>query len=480
MIASSCEESASSRSLTPCVRGNMNQNSLKVLLNYNQQIRKIVHPIDIKQITNINSDLKQFFKEQNLDLFKKQNKSFSILEELNSIKMHNHLENNWNLSNKKAMFINLKHYYLAIKQNPFDNIPITFHIKEGLNDPEYHKFMEFHKQKEEECKEKIRIRLECKYYQDKSKQLQQKNMVKPKNIWIIKPGEVTNRGIGITVTNDLEQIQQILRKNEYYINGKPKTYIVQKYIDNPLLYQKRKFDIRCYLLICVVKGNLKAYWYQDGYIRTSCKEFNCKNLTNRMIHLTNDAVQKKCDDYGKYELGNKLSYNEFQIYIDSNYPEQKFNFHQQVYQKMKQQALDCVKATFLKIDPLRREMSFEIFGLDYMISDDFKTWLIEVNTNPCLELSSPLLAKIIPNMIENSFRIAIDPIFSPPQPNVWNIDKKNYVPENFLENNKFLLIFDEKFDGPSLKEMFKLNTEQDQQIIIEENDEEEEQEIDDD
>ena len=81
------------------------------------------------------------------------------------------------------------------------------------------------------------------------------------------------------------------------------------------------------------------------------------------------------------------------------------------------------------MDPQRREMTFEVrseqkfksfskenkkiikcylflqvFGLDYMIDEEFKTWLIEVNTNPCLELSSPLLARIIPSMIENAFR----------------------------------------------------------------------------
>ena len=46
----------------------------------------------------------------------------------------------------------------------------------------------------------------------------------------------------------------------------------------------------------------------------------------------------------------------------------------------------------------------KIFGLDYMIDEDFKVFLIEVNTNPCLELSSTLLARLIPNMIENALR----------------------------------------------------------------------------
>jgi len=56
---------------------------------------------------------------------------------------------------------------------------------------------------------------------------------------------------------------------------------------------------------------MKAYWFVDGYIRTSSKEFNLKNLNNKAIHLTNDAIQKKNDDYGKYETGNKLSYGDF-------------------------------------------------------------------------------------------------------------------------------------------------------------------------
>jgi len=60
-----------------------------------------------------------------------------------------------------------------------------------------------------------------------------------------------------------------------------------------------------------VNNNLQAYWYQDGYLRTSCKEYSMKNVTNRLVHLTNDAIQKRCDDYGKFESGNKLSYNEW-------------------------------------------------------------------------------------------------------------------------------------------------------------------------
>jgi tubulin polyglutamylase TTLL1 len=37
--------------------------------------------------------------------------------------------------------------------------------------------------------------------------------------------------------------------------------------------------------------------------------------------------------------------------------------------------------------------------MDFMIDEDFHPWLIEINTNPCLELSCPLLGRIIPGMV---------------------------------------------------------------------------------
>ena len=49
-----------------------------------------------------------------------------------------------------------------------------------------------------------------------------------------------------------------------------------------------------------------------------------------------------------------------------------------------------------------------------MIDENGKLYLIEINTNPDLTLCSPLVSRLIPQMIENSFRIAVDPLFPPP------------------------------------------------------------------
>jgi len=59
-----------------------------------------------------------------------------------------------------------------------------------------------------------------------------------------------------------------------------------------------------------------------------------------------------------------------------------------------------------------------------------------------LETSSPLLVRLIPEIIESMFRIAIDPLFPPPIPYPRN--KKFLYNEKFIKKNKFSLIFDEK------------------------------------
>ena len=113
---------------------------------------------------------------------------------------------------------------------------------------------------------------------------------------------------------------------------------------------------------------------------------------------------------------------------------------------------DAFRAVWGKIDPNRRVNSFEVYGFDFMLDDDFKVYLIEVNNNPSLSIqSSSHLSTVIPAMLQNAMRIVLDPLF-PTQ-------EQNFVLKNtqidICPENKFELIFDESIDGPKLAELYK-------------------------
>lgn len=58
--------------------------------------------------------------------------------------MQNHLINNYILGNKKALFNTMANYYNDIQENVFSYLPLTFHIKEGLEDPKYFEFLKYY------------------------------------------------------------------------------------------------------------------------------------------------------------------------------------------------------------------------------------------------------------------------------------------------------------------------------------------------
>lgn len=65
-----------------------------------------------------------------------------------------------------------------------------------------------------------------------------------------------------------------------------------------------------------------------------------------------------------------------------------------------------------KINRNNRKNCMEIFGFDYFLDEKFNLYLIEVNTNPCIEESSPLLAQLIPRMLDDAYILTLDSIFN--------------------------------------------------------------------
>jgi hypothetical protein len=90
---------------------------------------------------------------------------------------------------------------------------------------------------------------------------------------------------------------QITASNVFVIQSS--SFVIQKYMEQPLLYGGRKFDIRVWVL---VTQELKVYLFKEGYMRLSSNAYDLSadKMADQSVHLTNNAVQKYTQDYNKF------------------------------------------------------------------------------------------------------------------------------------------------------------------------------------
>jgi hypothetical protein len=82
------------------------------------------------------------------------------------------------------------------------------------------------------------------------------------------------------------------------------------------------------------------------------------------------------------------------------------------------------------INSNNRKYCFELFGFDFIIDKNLDVFLLEVNTNPGLEESSPLIKNLLPRMIDDALRLTIDDVFETKYNHYQDLGKENSNPRN--------------------------------------------------
>ena len=199
--------------------------------------------------------------------------------------------------------------------------------------------------------------------------------------------------------------------------------IIQKYLEQPLLYYGRKFDMRIWVFLNY-DGNV--FMFKEGHLKASSLNFNL-NSKNLFIHLTNYSVQKYNINFSKFEFGNEISFEEFQNSLNN---EHKLNLDikKNIIPKIKDIIICSMKSVEKKINKFHRNFCFELFGYDFIFDKDVNPFLLEINTNPGLEESSPLINMLVPRMIDDLFRLTIDKIYKTKfDENVLKYEKKGEI-----------------------------------------------------
>jgi hypothetical protein len=80
---------------------------------------------------------------------------------------------------------------------------------------------------------------------------------------------------------------------------------------------------------------------------------------------------------------------------------------------MKDIVIDCLLAVKNALNPSHRRNHFELFGFDFLIDEDFRVWLIEVNSNPYIGMPNKWAKEAVPKMMDEALNIVLDPIYPP-------------------------------------------------------------------
>nr|CDS34054.2 hypothetical transcript [Hymenolepis microstoma] len=222
-----------------------------------------------------------------------------------------------------------------------------------------------------------------------------------RNIWIVKPGS-KSRGRGITCHDSLSSIMSTVTDP----NNLDNRFVVQKYIERPLLIYKTKFDIRQWFLISDWQP-LTIWWYNECYIRFCCREFTLDNLSED-IHLSNNAITQKYKNMQRSPLlpmDNMWHLEEFQRYLESL--GHKGIWERRILPDMQKAIINSMQCSQVAIDV--RRGCFELYGADFMISgDDLRPWLIEINASPCMAPSTSVTIDLTAKVLEDTLKVIID------------------------------------------------------------------------
>ena len=325
----------------------------------------------------------------------------------------NHFESNYEVSNKMRMFYNVLSYCEKNNIDIFSFIPVTigFDFVNKDFETQLQNFTKFYLDVPSLIDKKVNVYSSyfMSLYSNKIGNVQKiyipKTFYSGKNVWLIKaPNSCCGRDIKVfSSLNDI--VTEIKRLKE---DKKVYKVLIQKYLESPLLYMERKFDMRIWILFTYMRGRIECFMFKEGHLKISSLKYTL-NSNDLYIHLTNYTVQKYNAEFAKIAEGNEIPYDDLQKQINKN--KGQIDFRKTILPKIINIISIVASSVKNKLNITNKDNLFEIFGCDFILDSNYQPFLIEVNNNPGYEESSKLIKMLVPRMIDDALRLTIDKVF---------------------------------------------------------------------
>jgi len=232
-------------------------------------------------------------------------------------------------------------------------------------------------------------------------------MSKGRSTYIAKPSAGT-QGKGIVLARRWNDLSEVVQKAQGLKDGVSRSeYVVQRYIEKPLLLDGLKFDMRIYVVVTSVVP-LRAYLFKEGLARFCTVPYQAPkdgNLRDTCMHLTNFAVNKQSKDFqvseglSSHDEGSKRSASSVFWQIEQTHGVTVAELWSNIA-KLTANTLMAIRPGLLEhyvqLDTKRTRAlhpfapkGFQILGLDVLLNSKLEPKLIEINANPSLSVMQP-------------------------------------------------------------------------------------------
>lgn len=184
------------------------------------------------------------------------------------------------------------------------------------------------------------------------------------------------------------------------VNNKNNYKIIQKYINDTFLINKRKITLRIYLLIVYKNNKLTYYVHRNGKCLYTTKD-NINNNINDNINynslITSDPTNLNINIYDK----NPHSLSDLKKYLNK----ENYNYNLLYKNIIKNIKLlkKCYDSILFNKNKICKNCCFQLFGLDYIFNNKLNVYLLEINKGPNMAHISKKDYKLKYSILEDVF-----------------------------------------------------------------------------